>query len=117
MEIFRPRKLQKKIAKKTMRLPRRKGLHFCRSNTGNSAGRKSPDPKAQVIESPADFRVKKFSHRNPPSGRESLGRREGEVWCAATIAGSFSNLLRADFCFGEGQTSELGGAGAKPALI
>lgn len=30
--------------------------------------------------------------------------------------GAFSNLLRAVFCFGEGQTVELGGAGAKPAL-
>ena len=113
MEIF----CAEKIAKKTMRLPRHKGPHACRSNTGNSAGRESPDPKTQAIESAADFAVKKFSHRNPPTGRESLGYRAGEGWCAATIAGSFSNLLRADFCFGEGQTSELGGAGAKPALI
>ena len=104
-----------KIAKKTMRLPRHKGPHACRSNTGNSAGRKSPDPETQVIESAADFGVKKFSHMNPPSGRESLGRREGEEWCAATIAGSLSN--RKAFCLEEGQTSELGGAGAKPALI
>ncbi len=117
MEIFQPRKLQKKIAKKTMRFPRHKGPHACRSNTGNSAGRESPDPKTQAIESAADFAVKKFSHRNPPTGRESLGYRAGEGWCATTIAGSFSNLLRADFCFGEGQTLELGGAGAKPALI
>ena len=126
MEIFRPRKLQKKIAKKTlqkkiakktMRLPRHKGPHACRSNTGNSAGRKSPDPETQVIESAADFGVKKFSHRNPPTGRESLGYRAGEGWCAATIAGSFSNLLRADFCFGEGQTLELGGADGRSALI
>jgi hypothetical protein len=60
MEIFRPKKLREKIAKKTMRLPRRKGPHPCRSNTGDSAGRESPDPKAQVIESTADFGVKKF---------------------------------------------------------
>jgi len=114
MEIFQPRKLQKKIAKKTIRLPRHKGPHICRSNTGNPAGRESPDPKTQVIESAADIGRKIF-RMNPPSGRESPGYRKGEG--AATIAGSFSNLLCADFCFGEGQTLELGGAGAKPALV
>ncbi len=80
MEIFLPEKLREKIAKKTIRLPRRKGLHACRSNAGNSAGRKSPAPKDQAIESAADFGVKKFSHMNPPSGRESSGRREDERW-------------------------------------
>lgn len=117
MEIFLPKKLREKIAKKTKRSSRLKRPHPCRSNTGNSAGRKSPDPKAQAIESAADFGVKKFSHMNSPSGRESLGRRESEGWCAATISDASSNLLRVHFCFGGGQTSELGGADAKPALV
>jgi hypothetical protein len=115
MESFLPKMLREKIAKKTMRLPQRKGLHACRSNTGNSAGRKSPDPKAQVIESAADFGMKNFSHMNPPSGRESLGTGRANG-CAATISDASSKLLRADFCFGGGRTLELGGAGAKPAL-
>ena len=57
MEIF----LGGKNCKKAMRSSWHKGPHICRSDTGTFAGRKSPDPEAQVVESAADFGVKNFS--------------------------------------------------------
>jgi hypothetical protein len=53
--------------------PYLKKVSFAGDLAGNSAGRESPDPETQAIDSTQDFGSEKISRENPPPG---AGRKD-----------------------------------------